>query len=113
MFPNGPYSKERCDNTTKLITGTINAPRPNWIDGPTLWECIKSCEYLSKWKPHLIALFEEVDIVPLHDAVLCNYISFRELDHLFQSLEISSTKQSLWIAEMAELGVLRDKKINL
>lgn len=102
-----PYSKEQCENITKLILGTINSPRPNWIEGAELWECVRSRKFRKHWKPHLIALYEEVGIGSLHDAVLCRYATFQELFLMSQVIEASNTEQVRWIKEMAGFEALR------
>lgn len=112
MNHKSPYSIEQCQENADLILGTINAPRPVPIDAETLWRCIKDTIVPAEWLPHLTALYEEVGIYPIHDAVLCDFVNFSELNITAINLGVESTEQVIWIAEMAYFDKRREETEN-
>ncbi|MBH5397504.1 hypothetical protein HZZ13_06820 [Bradyrhizobium sp. CNPSo 4010] len=58
---------------------TINAPMPVSIDEWTLLACLKGEISEPKWRVHLQALFDAVDVSVIHNLVIDRIVTFDEL----------------------------------
>ena len=101
------HSREGRTRAIDFILGTINAPRPEPIDSAALRKCIKHSRVPARWAPHLTALFEEVSVDALHDAVICGFTNFEDLYRTSRSIPVLKGKQVEWVKEMADLDLAR------
>lgn len=94
-------------STLELLLGTVNAPRPQTIDAPTLLACLLAPAPDAQWRAHVAAVFDEVSPDTLHDLVLAGVIEFEDLNRAARDWRIRDGRNLAWIAEMAELSLAR------
>jgi len=88
-----------------LVLGTINAPRPTPIDGPTLVQCLLSPAPIPRWKPHIETLFDEVSIEAVHHVVLSGVVDFEDLYRAARTWRIIGGRSVDWVREMADYSL--------
>lgn len=88
-----------------LVLGTINAPRPTSIDGPTLVQCLLSPEAIPQWRPHIEAMFDEVSPEAIHRVVLSGAVGFEDLYRAARTWRILNARNADWIREMADYSL--------
>ena len=89
------------------VLATINAPRPEAIDGPVLLACLLGEERARQWRPHVEALLTEVSVEALHDLVLEGVFDFADYQRAVQLWQVRGPHDE-WIREMADLSLVRD-----
>ncbi|NIJ40602.1 MULTISPECIES: hypothetical protein [Parvibaculum] len=86
-----------------LILGTLNAPRPEWIDAETLVSCLYAEQADPRWIPHMRAFFDEISIGAIHDIVLAGVVDFETLYRAARTWRALDGNAAPWIKEMADL----------
>ncbi len=95
--------KQNKRNFLETAIRQINAPCPEKITAEMLIACIRGEKYDKKWKPHLWAFLEELDVALIHDIVLSGELTFEEISRAVDIWECLDVPTTRWIREMAEL----------
>lgn len=85
---------------------TINTPMPYRIDEETLIGCLKGEVSDRRWRGHVQALFDEVDVFIIHGLVLDKLVSFKDLLDAIDTWHVTESENERWVREMAsfEMG---------
>ncbi|WP_025035984.1 hypothetical protein [Bradyrhizobium sp. DOA9] len=109
-FPEFPHiagmSKDALANLTSAVT-TINTPMPVGIDEATLLACLKGEILERKWRVHVQALFDEVDVSVIHQLVVDHIVTFDELSKAIDAWQVTESENERWVREMASFEVGR------
>ncbi|MBR0990316.1 hypothetical protein JQ580_06255 [Bradyrhizobium japonicum] len=98
--------KDAFENLTAAVT-TINTPMPYSIDEDTLLACLKGDIYERKWRVHVQALFDEVDVSVIHNLVVDHVVTFDELSKAIDAWKVTESDNERWVREMASFEVGR------
>ena len=96
--------KDALENLTAAVT-TINTPMPDGIDEETLLACLKGETSERKWRVHVQALFDEVDVSVLHNLVIDHIVTFDELSKAIDAWQVTESENERWVREMAAFEV--------
>lgn len=99
-------SKDAFATLTAAVT-TINTPMPAGIDEGTLLACLKGEISERKWRVHVQALFDEVDMSVIHNLVLDHIVTFGELLKAIDAWQVTESENERWVREMASFEVGR------
>lgn len=93
------------DNLTAAVT-TINTPMPVRIDEATLLACLKTEASEPKWRLHVQAFFDEVDVSVIHTLVIDKAVTFEDLSKAIDTWQVTESENERWVREMAafEMG---------
>jgi hypothetical protein len=92
------------ENLTAAVT-TINAPLPTGIDERTLLACLKGELSEERWRVHVQALFDEVDVSVIHNLVIDHLVTFDELSRAIDAWHLLGSDNERWVREMASFAV--------
>lgn len=98
--------KDAFENLTAAVT-TINTPMPARIDEGTLLACLKGEITERKWRVHVQALFDEVDVSVIHNLVVDQIVTFDELLKAIDIWQVTESENERWVREMASFAVGR------
>lgn len=110
-----PFSEDRhiagmlkgaFESLTSAVT-TINTPMPVSIDEGTLLACLKGEISERKWRVHVQALFDEVDVSVIHNLVVDRIVTFAELVKAIEAWQVTESENERWVREMASFAVGR------
>src|SRR3954452_16127408 len=90
-----------------FVLGTINAPRPHYLDAKGLVHCLTTPNPDLTWFPHIEALFDEVSVEAIHDLVLAGLVEFEDLYRAARTWRIMDGRNLPWIKEMADFSLAR------
>lgn len=99
-------SQSAFENLTAAVT-TINTPMPASIDEGTLLACLKGDISEQKWRVHVQALFDEVDVSVIHNLVIDRIVTFDELAKAIDAWQVTESENERWVREMASFEVGR------
>lgn len=99
-------TEEALANLTAAVT-TINTPLPTGIDERTLLACLRGEIAEERWRVHVQALFDEVDVSVLHNLVIDHLVTFQELSNAIDAWHVLSSDNERWIRQMAGFSVGR------
>ncbi|GLH78078.1 hypothetical protein SSBR45G_29860 [Bradyrhizobium sp. SSBR45G] len=93
------------DSLTAAVT-TINTPLPAGIDEATLLACLRTEISEPKWRVHVQAFFDEVDVSVIHRLVIDQAVTFEQLSKAIDSWRVAESENERWVREMAafEMG---------
>ncbi|MBP2315512.1 hypothetical protein [Azospirillum soli] len=91
------------DACLDAVLATINAPRPVWLTGDGLLECLRADSPDPQWRPHVEALFDECSEEALHDLVLAGVVDFATLERALAVWDLGDARAAPWVREMAWL----------
>jgi hypothetical protein len=95
-----------------FVLGTINAPRPHYLDAKGLVHCLTTLNPEHAWFPHIEALFDEVSVEAIHDLVLTGVIEFEDLYRAARTWRVMDGRNVPWIKEMADFSLARPAGFN-
>ena len=101
-----PIGTGPLESLTAAVT-TINTPMPVRIDEGTLLACLKGEVSERKWRVHVQALFDEVDVSIIHNLVIDNLVTFEELSKAIDAWQVTESENERWVREMASFEVGR------
>jgi len=99
-------SKSAFENLTAAVT-TINTPMPTRIDEGTLLACLRGDISERKWRVHVQALFDEVDVSVIHSLVIDRFVTLDDLLKAIDTWQVTGSENERWIREMASFEVGR------
>lgn len=99
-------SQSAFETLTAAVT-TINTPMPARIDEGTLLACLKGDISEQKWRVHVQALFDEVDVSVIHNLVIDRIVTFDELAKAIDAWQVTESENERWVREMASFEVGR------
>jgi hypothetical protein len=99
-------TEEAFANLTAAVT-TINTPLPTGIDERTLLACIRGEISEERWRVHVQALFDEVDVSVIHNLVIDHLVTFDELSRAIEAWHVMGSANERWVREMAAFAVGR------
>ena len=99
-------AKSAFENLTAAVT-TINTPMPFRIDEDTLLACLKGEISERKWRIHVQALFDEIDVSVIHNLVVDRLVTFDDLAKAIDSWQVTESENERWVREMASFEVGR------
>ena len=93
------------DSLTAAVT-TINTPMPVGIDEATLLACLRTEISDPRWRVHIQAFFDEIDVSVIHGLVTDHAVTFAELSKALDAWQVTESGNERWVREMAafELG---------
>ncbi|WP_456712513.1 hypothetical protein [Bradyrhizobium sp. USDA 4353] len=86
---------------------TINTPLPVRIDEPTLLACLKAKTPEPKWRVHVQAFFDEIDVSVIHQLVLDKAVTFEDLSRAIDIWHVAGAENERWVREMAAFEMAR------